>query len=91
MYLILEYATACTPSKLCVPGVVILEDFLPETLSTSPIYLLIYFISSLVILILTPSILSTISDNTLKFTVANSVISKSKFVFNVLIESSAPP
>ena len=91
MYLILEYDTAWTPSKLYVPACVIWLDVFPVTFDVSSIYPFIYFVSSSVTLILTPPNWSTASETESKLTVTNSFIFKSKFLLSVLIASGASP
>ena len=91
MYLILEYATACTPSTVYVPGSVMCSDVFPVTFDVSSIYPFIYFISSDVIVNWTPPNWSTASATESKFTVTNSFIFRSKFVFSVFTASGASP
>ena len=63
----------------------------PVTFDVSSIYPFIYFISSSVIVNLTPPNWSTASATESKFTVTNSLIFKSKFLFYVFIANGASP
>ena len=76
IFLILAYASACSPFNVYVPAEVI-----PGMLVAS---------ASVTVISIPPMSL-TISFTASKFAVTNSVMSKSKFVFKVLNVSVGPP